>query len=106
MNAPDIMGSMTKEKRNVKAKQAKKARYRVGNWAAYNKSLVQRGSITLWISEDVLTNWHPEPEGKRRRGGQVQFSDQAVECLLTLKAVYHLPYRQTMGFGQSVLDLL
>ena len=113
MNASDIMGSMTKKKRIIKAKKAKrfskgtkKATYRIGNWAAYNQSLVQRGSITLWISEDVLANWHPEPDGPRQRGGQVHYSDQAVECLLMLKAVYRLPYRQTMGFGQSVMDLL
>ncbi len=67
---------------------------------------MQRGSITLWISEEVLANWHPEPAGRRQRGGQVRYSDQAIECLLMLKAVYGLPYRQTVGFGQSVLDLL
>ena len=100
------MGSMKKKTRKAKTKNTKKAIYRIRNWAAYNQSLVQRGSITLWISEDVLANWHPEPEGKRRRGGQVHYSDQAVECLLMLRAVYHLPYRQTMGFGQSVMDLL
>ena len=67
---------------------------------------MQRGSITLWISEEVLANWHPEVEGLRPRGGQLQYSDQAIRCLLMLKAVYRLPYRQTVGFGQSVMDLL
>ncbi len=104
MNASDIMGGMKKKTR--KSKSTKKASYRIRNWAAYNKSLVQRGSITLWISEEVLAKWHPEAEGRRRRGGQVQYSDQAIECLLMLKAVYHLPYRQAVGFGQSVMELL
>lgn len=45
-------------------------------------------------------------EAKRQRGGQVQYSDQAIECLLMLKGVYHLPYRQPVGFAQSILDLL
>jgi len=94
---------MSKKNRNSQVKQAT---YRIRNWSAYNQSLVQRGSITVWISEAVLANWHPEVEGARPRGGQVQYSDQAVECLLMLKAVYGLPYRQTVGFGQSVLDLL
>jgi hypothetical protein len=97
---------MTKKRQNIKAKQAKKATYRIRNWAAYNKSLVQRGSITLWISEDVIENWHPEPEDVRPRGGQVLYSDRAIECLLMLRAVYKLAYRQTEGFGQSVIDLL
>ncbi len=106
MNASDIMGSMKKKTRQAKTKSTKKATYRIRNWAAYNKSLVQRGSITLWISEEALAKWHPEPEGRRLRGGQVRYSDQAITCLLMLKAVYHLPYRQVVGFGQSVLDLL
>ena len=102
---------MTKKKRSAKkAKQAakgkKKAVYRVSNWAAYNKSLVQRGSLTVWISEEAIAGWQPEPEGPRQRGGQVQYSDQAIECLLTLRAVFKLPYRQTQGFGQSIMDLL
>jgi IS5 family transposase len=104
---------MATKKRNTKAKQAKraskrtkKATYRVRNWAAYNDSLVQRGSLTVWISEEVLENWHPEPADPRPRGGQVRYSEQAIECLLMLRAVFKLPYRQTEGFGQSVMDLL
>ena len=87
-------------------KASKKSTYRIRNWSAYNKNLIQRGSITLWISEDILANWHPEVEGKRLRGGQVNYSEQAIECLLVLKAVYRLPYRQTVGLAQSVLDLM
>jgi len=103
--------SKKKRKRKInKSKQSpkkpKKATYRIRNWTTYNKSLVQRGSITIWISEEVIAAWHPEVEGQRPRGGQIQYSDQAIECMLLLKAVYHLPYRQTVGFAQSVLDLL
>ena len=58
---------------------SKKAIYRPRNWKAYNQSLVQRGSLTVWIDEDVLANWHPEPEGKRQRGGQLQYSDQSIK---------------------------
>jgi len=85
---------------------AKKAIYRPRNWKAYNQSLVQRGSLTVWIDEEVLANWHPESKGKRQRGGQMRYSDQAIETLLMLRAVYQLPYRQTVGFAQSILDLM
>jgi hypothetical protein len=94
------------KKKARKSKRKKKTRYRVRNWSSYNQSLVQRGSITLWISEEVLENWHPEVKKERQRGGQIQYSEQAIECLLMLKDVYRLPYRQTVGFAQSVLDLL
>lgn len=104
---------MAKQRRNTRAKATKrsakkkhKAPYRVGNWAEYNESLVQRGSITFWIDEEVLAGWKPEPEGPRQRGGQAQYSDRAIECLLTVRAVFGLTYRQTEGFGRSVLDML
>jgi IS5 family transposase len=104
---------MSKKKRNTTAKPTKrvgkgpkKATYRVRNWAAYNQSLVQRGSVTLWMSEDVLENWHPAAAEPRQRGGQVQYSEEAITCMLTLRAVFKLAYRQTEGLGQSLLDLL
>lgn len=84
----------------------KKAVYRVRNWLDYNQSRVKRGSITVWIDAEVLEKWHPKAEGKRKRGGQVRYSDQAIEAFLMLKAVYGLPYRQTIGFAQSILELL
>jgi hypothetical protein len=93
----------TKRRRPSKRK---KTVYRVANWAAYNASLVQRGALTLWISDEVVAGWKPEPSGPRQRGGQVQYSDRAIECLLMLRAVFRLPYRQTEGLGRSVLDLL
>jgi len=91
-------------KRAEKSRQ--KTKYRVSNWAEYNASLVQRGSITVWIDEEVLESWQPVVEGRRKRGGQPRYSERAIECLLTLKAVFHLPYRQTEGFGKSLMELL
>jgi hypothetical protein len=102
---------MAKKKRNKKTtkranKSAQKASYRIRNWAAYNNSLVERGSLTVWISDEVIEGWNPVPEGPRQRGGQMAYSDRAIECLLTLKAVFKLPYRQTEGFGRSLIALL
>ena len=88
------------------AKRAAKAQYRVRNWAAYNQSLVKRGSITLWISDAVLDAWQPTTTKPRSRGGQKQYSDGALECLLMVKAVYHLTLRATEGFAQSLCHLL
>jgi len=69
------------------AKRAAKALYRVRNWAEYNASLVKRGSITLWIGDDVIRAWQPTNIGARPRGGQKQHTDAAIECLLMVKAV-------------------
>jgi hypothetical protein len=72
----------------------------------YNESLKKRGSVTLWIDEDVLRAWKAAPEAVRPRGGQKRYSDGAIECLLMVKGVYHLAYRQTEGFAGSLSKLL
>ncbi len=81
-----------------------KTKYRVSNWAEYDRALVQRGDITLWISADAAETWTPEASGKR--GGQRKFSDQAIETALALRLVFHLPLRQAEGFLRSVLSLM
>ena len=34
-----------------------KTKYRVANWAAYNKALVRRGDVTVWLSSDAIAAW-------------------------------------------------
>jgi hypothetical protein len=81
-----------------------KTKYSVRNWAEYDRTLAQRGDITLWISADAADTWSPEPS--RRRGGQWKFSDQAIETALMLRLVFNLPLRQAEGFLRSVLSLM
>ena len=81
-----------------------KTKYRVNNWAEYDLALVQRGDITLWISEDAISSWKPAPAGMR--GAQRKFSDHAIETALTLRLVFNLPLRQAEGFLRSVLSLM
>jgi hypothetical protein len=81
-----------------------KTKYRVGNWAEYDRAPVQRGDITLWISTDATKTWKPAPSG--RRGGQRKFSDHAIETALTLRLVFSLPLRQAEGFLRSILSLM
>ena len=88
------------------AQRAAKAQHRVRNWGEYNQAPVQRGPITLWISADVVSAWRATPPNPRPRGGQRQYSDGAIECLLLVKALYHLPLRTTEGFARSLFQLL
>ena len=81
-----------------------KTKYCISNWAEYDRTLVQRGDITLWISPDATDAWRPSPSG--RRGGQRKFSDHAIETALTLRLVFKLPLRQAEGFLRSVLSLM
>ena len=78
-----------------------KTKYRVGNWPAYERGLVQRGDVTLWLSADARDAWRPSPSGQP--GGQQRFSDLAISTTWTLRLVFRLPLRQAEGFVRSVL---
>lgn len=84
---------------------AKKARLSVRNWREYNESLVARGSITFWFSEEALRNWYHE-NGAGKRGRPFTYSDSTMEAFLTIRELLRLPYRQTEGFVRSILALL
>ncbi|MFM7602724.1 MAG: hypothetical protein ACKO7R_16260, partial [Pseudanabaena sp.] len=32
-------------------------KYEIRNWSEYNAGLKQRGSLTFWISEEVIEGW-------------------------------------------------
>ena len=81
-----------------------KQQYRLRNWSQYNKALVQRGSLTIWISEDVLAAWHNHTR-TGRRGCPRHYSDVAILSMATLEEVYHLPLRATEGLTRSVIKL-
>ena len=83
----------------------KKVQYRVTNWPEYDRALVRRGSLTIWFDEAFLQgHWRPSPTG--RRGAPFQYSDIAIQALLTLKAVFDLPYRMVEGLADSIIRLM
>lgn len=82
-----------------------KKAYRVRNWKHYNKALVERGNITFWLSEEVLAHWQP-CQKKKTRGRPFSYSTLAIECGLTLKALFKLPLRATQGLIKGLMKLL
>ena len=91
--------------KSVKAAEKKaKDKYQLTNWSDYNQSLVKRGSLTLWIDEPIIEQWIYE--GSHQRGGKLIYSDKCIECLLQLKVVFDLPYRQLQGLSESLLQLM
>ena len=79
-------------------------KYRIRNWNVYNKSLRERGNITVWLDEASLESWRANVEDGKH-GAQFTYSDIAIELSLTLRAIYHLPLRQTEGFIQGLFQL-
>ena len=79
-----------------------KDKHKLTNWKEYNDGLKQRGSLNLWIKTEVIQQWKHQSE--KKRGGQQQYSDLAIEVCLLVRKVYHLPLRQTEGFMNSFFD--
>ena len=81
-----------------------KTKYRVKNWASYDRALVRRGDVTVWFSAAAIAAWEPARVG--RRGGQLRYSDLAIETALTIRLIFTLPLRQTEGFLTSLFGLM
>jgi hypothetical protein len=85
--------------------ESPKAQYRIRNWSAYNAALKQRGSLTVWVDEEVLAGWsNTEKSGKR--GASQTYSDLAIATMSTMGSVMHLRGRQTEGFMTSLFQLM
>ncbi|MGF9764416.1 IS5 family transposase [Microvirga sp. 0TCS3.31] len=81
-----------------------KQRHRVTNWAEYDAALRQRGSLTVWFTEEAVAAWRAEP--RTTRGGQPHYSALAIRTALTLRTMFRLALRQTEGLIGSILQLL
>jgi Transposase DDE domain len=67
-----------------------KQKRKVTNWAAYDASLRQRASLTVWFSDDAIAGWKAEP--RTTRGGQAWYSPLAILTALALRAVFRLAF--------------
>jgi len=76
-------------------------RFRTTNWSDYNAALRQRGSLSVWFDPDMV--WHAGKTGKR--GRPETFSDAAIQTCLTLKVLFGLPLRQTVGLVESLIRM-
>src|SRR5215210_5120352 len=74
--------------------------HQVTNWPAYEASLRQRGSLTVWFTDKAVEAWAAEP--RTSRGGQPWYSALAILTALTFRAAF----RQTEGLIGSIIGLL
>ena len=81
-----------------------KQKRKLTNWRAYDASLRQRGSLTVWFTTAAVEAWRAEP--RTTQGGQRWYSPLAILTALTFRAVFHLALRQTEGLISSVIGLL
>jgi hypothetical protein len=83
----------------------KKHHYRNRNWSDYNRSLRKRGSLTFWISQDLIDKWLEE-ELTGERGSSPTYTDAAMRAMASVKFVFHQAGRQTSGLVASIFRLM
>lgn len=82
-----------------------KQTFKITNWAAYNKVLVNRGSLTFWLDESAIQAWYDEPDTSSC-GRPQRYSELAITTVLMPKRVFHLPLRAAHGFIDSIFILM
>src|SRR3954449_6524785 len=81
-----------------------KEKRKVTNWREYDASLRQRGSLTVWFTDEAVQAWRAAP--RTIPGGQPWYSPLAILTALTLRSVFRLALRQTEGLIGSIIGLL
>jgi hypothetical protein len=76
-------------------------RYCTTNWSEYNSSLRRRGSLLVWLDREMV--WLAPASG--RPGRPQTFSDAAIQFCLSLKVLFGLALRQTIGMVASLLKM-
>jgi len=87
-------------------KQTSKEPYRVLNWPQYNRALINRGAIELWIEEETLKNWFATDSGPRRAGRPRIYSNAAIQAILLMRIVFDVPYRAITGMMASLFRMM
>jgi hypothetical protein len=76
------------------------------NWSRYNKQLIDRGNISIWIADDVLKSWYQASRVYDGSGTPILYSDTAILIAHQIRQVFKLPLRQCEGFINSLFRLM
>ena len=80
---------------------------KIKNWSEYNKSLKNRGDLSIFISESLIKDGRlvmPSRTGKP--GRPMEYPDELIEFVLTIRELFHLPLRQASGFLEFLFRLM
>lgn len=82
-----------------------KQKLKITNWHTYNKALINRGSMTFWLDDEVFQDWYklttPSSLGRSQR-----YSGPAITTVLVIKRVFWLTLRAAQGFFDSIFTLM
>ncbi|CNJ04415.1 putative transposase [Yersinia rohdei] len=82
-----------------------KQKFKIANWATYNKVLINRGSLIFWLDETAIQAWYDGPNTSSR-GRPQRYSELAIYTVLMLKRVFRLTLRAAQGFIDAIFTLM
>jgi len=83
-----------------------KQNYSSKDWSRYNKSLKQRGDMTIWLSPDVIDQWYEQNRVYDGTGAPNLYSDMTIIMAHEIRQVFKLPLRQCEGFINSLFKMM
>lgn len=78
-----------------------KQKFKITNLPTYNKTLINRGSLTFWLDDEVIKAWY-ESAMPSSRGRPQRYSDLAITIVLVIKRVSRLTLPAAQGFIDSI----
>ena len=88
-----------------KSKSKSKLLDRLKNSSEYDASLKQRGSITFWLTPEVVQEWLNQTK-TGRRGTSNRYSDTAIEFIVIIQSMFGLAGCQTEDFVESIFQFM
>ena len=79
----------------------------INNWPEYNKSLKNRGNLSIFISESAIKNGRIiAPKKTHKTGRPFACSSDLIELILTIRVLFRLPLCQTTRFVEYPFGLM
>lgn len=80
---------------------------KIKNWSEYNKSLKNRGNLSIFISEALVKDGSLIVPAKTGRPGRpMEYANELIEFVLTIRELFHMPLRQATGFVEFLFKIM
>ncbi len=76
------------------------------NWKEYNGALKTRGNLSVYISESVAHGALTAPKKSHKVGRPRTYPNTLIELILTIRELFHLPLRQSLGFVEFLFETM
>ncbi len=93
---PILPFKLNQDRRHRSPRQKRK----LMDWREYDAGLRQRGSLTVWFTNEAIEGWRAQP--RTTPGGQPWCLPLVILTALTLRAVFRLALRRTEGLIGSI----